>query len=54
MGPWSRHIEIDKRFVVFLHANYADEIAAMKVIAPDYLAITRQVVGTTPQDEPDD
>jgi hypothetical protein len=51
MGGWSRHIEINKRFEVFLHANYADEIAAMKVIAPDYLTITRKVVEASPQDE---
>jgi hypothetical protein len=49
MGGWSRHIEIDKRFEGFLHANYADEIAAMMDIAPDYLALTRQIVeGTSP------
>jgi hypothetical protein len=47
-------LEIDKRFVVFLHANCADEIAAMKVIAPNYLAITRQVVEATLQDEATD
>ena len=44
MGGWARYIEINKRFEAFLHTNYADEIAAIMDIAPDYLAITRQTV----------
>jgi hypothetical protein len=42
MGRWTRHLEINKRFEAFLRTSYGDEIAAMMVIAPDYLAITRQ------------
>ena len=38
---------INKRFEAFLRAQYADEIAIMTEIAPDYLAITRQAVETT-------
>ena len=33
---------MNKRFEAFLRAQYADEIAIMMEIAPDYLAITRQ------------
>ena len=40
-------MEINKRFEAFLRAQYADEIAIMMEIAPDYLAITRQAVETT-------
>jgi hypothetical protein len=50
MGRWARHIEIHKRFEAFLRANYADEIAAMIDIAPDYPAITRQTVEGTSHD----
>jgi hypothetical protein len=35
----------------FLHANYADEIATMLEISPDYLAITRETVEARPQGE---
>ncbi len=48
MGGWARHIDIDKRFEAFLHANYADEIGTMREIAPDYLAITRKTVEARP------
>jgi hypothetical protein len=41
------HVGINKRFVAFLRAQYAGEIAIMMEIAPDYLAITRQAVETT-------
>ena len=41
------NLEINKRFEAFLRAQYADEIAIMMEIAPDYLAITRQAVETT-------
>jgi hypothetical protein len=44
IGRWARHIEINKRFEAFLHANCADEIVAMMEITPDYLAITRETV----------
>jgi hypothetical protein len=44
MERWAWHIEIDRRFEAFLRANYADEIAAMMDITPDYLAITRQTI----------
>jgi hypothetical protein len=50
MGRWAWHIEIDKRFEAFLRTNYADEIAAMMDISPDYLAITRQTVEGTSHD----
>jgi hypothetical protein len=50
MGGWARYIEINKRFEAFLHTNYADEIAAIMDIAPDYLAITRQTVEATSHD----
>ena len=52
MDRWAWHIESDKRFVAFLCVNYADEIAVMMDIAPDYLAITRQTVEGTFQDWP--
>jgi hypothetical protein len=51
MGRWARHIEINNRFEAFLHANCADEIAAMMQITPDYLAITRETVEARPQGE---
>jgi hypothetical protein len=44
MGRWAWHIEIDRRFEAFLRANYADEIAMMTDIAPDYISITKQTV----------
>jgi hypothetical protein len=47
IGRWGFHVGIDKRFEAFLRAQYADEIAIMMEIAPDYLAITRQAVETT-------
>ena len=51
MGRWAWHIEIDKRFEAFLRVNYADEIAMMIDIAPDYISITKQTVeGTSPTD----
>ena len=37
-------MEIDRRVDAFLRANYADEIATLMQIDPDYLGITRQVV----------
>jgi hypothetical protein len=39
--------DVDRRYRDFLLAHYADEIAIMMEIAPDYLAITRQAVETT-------
>jgi hypothetical protein len=51
MGRWAWHIDINKRFEAFLHANYADEIATMLEIAPDYLAITRETVEARSQAE---
>jgi hypothetical protein len=51
MGRWAQHIVINKRFEAFLHANSADEIAAMMAITPDYLAITRETVEARPQGE---
>jgi hypothetical protein len=50
MSRWARHIEINERFEAFLRANYADEIAAIMDIFPDYLAITRQTVEGTSRD----
>ena len=47
IARWGFHVGIDKRFVAFLRAQYADEIAIMMEIAPDYLAITRQTVETS-------
>jgi hypothetical protein len=47
IGGWGFNMEINKRFKAFLRAQYADEIAIMMEIAPDYLAITRQAVETT-------
>jgi hypothetical protein len=41
---WGWSIEIDRRVDAFLRANYADEIATLMQIGPDYLSITRQVV----------
>jgi hypothetical protein len=46
MARWGFHVGINKRFVAFLRAQYADEIAIFMEIAPDYLAITRQAVET--------
>ena len=46
-GSWGFHVGIDKRFEAFLRAQYADEIAIMMEIAPDYLGITRKTVETT-------
>src|ERR1700704_1177838 len=47
IGRWGFHVGINKRFEAFLRAQYADEIAIMMEIAPDYLAITRQAIETT-------
>ena len=47
IAGWGFHAGINKRFEAFLRAQYADEIAIMMEIAPDYLAITRQAVETT-------
>ena len=44
IGRWAWHIGIDRRFEAFLRANYADEIAMMIDIAPDYISITKQTV----------
>jgi hypothetical protein len=49
----ARGIEITKRFEKFLRANYADEIAMMREIEPDYLGITRHLTEAR-QDEPSD
>jgi hypothetical protein len=54
IGGWARHIEISKGFEAYLRANYADEIAAMMDIAPDYLAITRQTVEGASHGQPAD
>ena len=43
IGGWGIRMEIGKRFEAFLRAHYSDEIAIVMQIAPDYLAITRQV-----------
>src|ERR1700733_2070983 len=43
IGGWGIRMEIGKRFEAFLRAHYSDEIATVMKIAPDYLAITRQV-----------
>jgi hypothetical protein len=43
IGGWGIRMEIGKRFEAFLRAQYSDEIAVVMQIAPDYLAITRQV-----------
>ena len=47
IGWWGFHVGVNKRFEAFLRAQYADEIAIMMEIAPDYLAITRQAVEAT-------
>ena len=47
IGWWGINLKIKKRFEAFLRAQYADEIAIMMEIAPDYLAITRQAVEAT-------
>jgi hypothetical protein len=52
MGRWAWHIEIDRRVEAFLRANYADEIATIMDITPDYLAITRQTVEGASHDQP--
>ena len=44
IGGWGIRMEIGKRFEAFLRAHYSDEIAIVMKIAPDYLAITRQVI----------
>ena len=44
MGAWVWHTIANKKFVAFLNATYRDEMASMMRIAPDYLAITRQVI----------
>ncbi len=44
MGRWMWHIDINKRFEAFLRANYANQIATIMRIVPDYLRITRLVV----------
>ena len=54
ISAWGRGVEITKRFEAFLHARFADEIATMMNIVPDYLSITRQVIEATPEDLPDD
>ena len=46
IGAWGLNLEVHKRFEAFLRAQYADEIAIMTEIAPDYLTITRQAVET--------
>ena len=43
VGGWGIRTEIGKRFEAFLRAHYSDEITIVMQIAPDYLAITRQV-----------
>ena len=37
-------MDIGKRFEAFLRAHYSDEITIVMQIAPDYLAITKQVI----------
>jgi hypothetical protein len=54
MGRWSWHVLANKRFVAFLRANYADEIAMMMEIAPDYISITKQAVEARSPDDPAD
>jgi hypothetical protein len=44
LASWGWSVEIDRRVDAFLRANYADEIARLMQIGPDYLGITRQVV----------
>jgi len=39
--------EAQKRFNAYMYARFPDEIAAMKRIAPDYLAITRDTISGT-------
>jgi hypothetical protein len=43
IGGWGIRMEIGKRFEAFLRAHYSDELTNVIQIAPDYLAITRQV-----------
>jgi hypothetical protein len=42
MSKWALHMELETQFEAFLRARYADEIAKMLEIVPDYLAITRR------------
>ena len=44
IGGWGTRMEIGKRFEAYLRAHYSDEITIAMQIAPDYLAITRQVI----------
>jgi hypothetical protein len=44
IGGWGIRMEIGKRFEAFLRAHYSDETTIVMQIAPDYLAITRQVI----------
>ena len=44
IGGWGIRMEISKRFEAFLRAHYSDELTIAMQIAPDYLAITRQVI----------
>jgi hypothetical protein len=44
IGGWGIRMEIGKRFEAFLRAHYSDELTIAMQIAPDYLAITRQVI----------
>ena len=44
IGGWGIRMEIGKRFEAFLRAHHSDEITIVMQIAPDYLAITRQVI----------
>ena len=44
IASWGWSFEIDRRVDAFLRANYADEIATLMQIDPDFLGITRQVV----------
>ena len=43
VGGWGIRTEIGKRFEAFLRTHCSDEITIVMQIAPDYLAITRQV-----------
>lgn len=44
IASWGWSFEIDRRVDAFLRVNYADEIATLMQIDPDFLGITRQVV----------
>lgn len=50
----SHYDEAWRRFKAFLHAKYADNIAALFIIAPDYLAITRTVTERIQEDVTDE